>query len=80
MIAAILAAVAVMLFFAEVVNTFIKKHPTIQILALAFLLLIGVFLVAESLGKHIERGYIYFAMIFSLFVEALNIRLHRKHG
>jgi predicted tellurium resistance membrane protein TerC len=80
MIAAILAAVGVMLFFAEVVNTFIKKHPTIQILALAFLLLIGVFLVAESLGKHIERGYIYFAMIFSLFVEALNIRLHRKPG
>jgi len=79
MIAAIVAAVAVMMIFADAVSHFVKRHPTIQMLALSFLILIGVFLVAEALGKHIDRGYIYFAMAFSLGVELLNMRA-RKGG
>ncbi|EPR37502.1 Integral membrane protein TerC [Desulfovibrio sp. X2] len=78
MSAAIVAAVAVMLFFARVVSDFVSNHPTLQMLAFAFLLLVGVFLVAEGLGQHIDRAYIYFAMAFSLFVETLNIRMRRK--
>jgi predicted tellurium resistance membrane protein TerC len=77
MIAAVMAAVGVMLLFADAVSGFVKRQPTIQILALSFLILIGVFLVAESMGKHIDRGYIYFAMSFSLLVEILNLRMHR---
>lgn len=77
MIAAIVAAVGVMMVSAGVVATFIEKHPTIKMLALSFLLLIGVMLVAEGLGKHIDRGYIYFAMGFSLLVEMLNMRMRR---
>ena len=77
MIAAIVAAVVVMMLFAGAVGSFIERHPTIKILALSFLLLIGVMLVAEGLGKHIERGYIYFAMGFSLAVELLNMRARR---
>lgn len=80
MIAAVMAAVAVMLLFADAVSAFVKRQPTIQILALSFLILIGVFLVAESLGKHIDRGYIYFAMSFSLLVEILNLRLRKITG
>jgi len=74
MIAAVVAAVVVMMIFADPVSHFVKRHPTIQMLALSFLILIGVFLVAEGLGKHIDRGYIYFAMAFSLGVEILNMR------
>ena len=77
MIAAVVAAVAVMMIFAEPVSHFVKRHPTIQMLALSFLILIGVFLVAEGLGKHIDRGYIYFAMAFSLGVELLNMRARK---
>lgn len=77
MIAAIVLAVGVMMFFAGSVSRFIERHPTMKMLALAFLLLIGVVLVAEGLGKHFERGYIYFAMAFSLFVEMLNLRMRR---
>ena len=80
MIAAVMAAVAVMLLFADAVSAFVKRQPTIQILALSFLILIGVFLVAESLGKHIDRGYIYFAMSFSLLVDVLNLRLRKITG
>jgi len=69
--------VGVMLVFADAVSAFVKRQPTIQMLALSFLILIGVFLVAESLGKHIDRGYIYFAMSFSLLVEILNLRLRK---
>ncbi len=72
---AIVLAIGVMLVSAEAVHRFIERHPTVKMLALSFLLLIGVMLVAEGLGRHIERGYIYFAMGFSLFVEALNLRL-----
>jgi len=74
MIAAVVAAVVVMLIFAEAVSAFIERHPTMKMLALAFLLLIGVMLVAEGLHQHINRGYIYFAMAFSLGVEFLNMR------
>lgn len=78
MVAAIVLAVIVMLFFSGPVGRFVHKHPTVQMLAFSFLLLVGVFLVAEGLGRHIDRGYIYFAMAFSLFVELLNLRIRRK--
>jgi predicted tellurium resistance membrane protein TerC len=78
MIAAVVAAVGVMLVFAGAVSAFIERRPTMKMLALAFLMLIGVMLVADGLGRHIERGYIYFAMAFSLGVELLNLRSRRK--
>jgi len=78
MIAAVVAAVLVMMVFADPVSLFVKNHPSIQMMALSFLILIGVFLVAEGLGKHIDRGYIYFAMAFSLGVELLNLRERRS--
>ncbi len=74
MVAAIICAVMVMMVFADTVCDFVNRYPTIRMLALAFLMLVGVFLVAEGAGKHIERGYIYFAMAFSLGVEFLNLR------
>ncbi|MCE9614573.1 MAG: TerC family protein [Lentisphaerae bacterium] len=74
MIAAVIIAVVIMMLFAGAVSTFVERHPTIKMLALAFLMLIGVMLVAEGAGKHIERGYVYFAMAFSLGVEMLNIK------
>ncbi|WP_027189740.1 TerC family protein [Fundidesulfovibrio putealis] len=77
MIAAVVAAVIVMMIFADRISVFVKNHPTIQMLALSFLILIGVFLVAEALGKHIDRGYIYFAMAFSLGVELLNMKARK---
>jgi predicted tellurium resistance membrane protein TerC len=80
MIAAVILSVLAMMIFSGKVSTFIEKHPTIKMLALAFLLMIGVMLVADGLGHHIERGYIYFAMAFSLFVEMLNIKTRRAHG
>lgn len=78
MIVAVLLAVGVMLTFANQVSGFIEKHPTLKMLALSFLLLIGVMLVAEAIGTHFNKGYIYFAMAFSLFVEFLNIRAVHK--
>jgi len=77
MVAAVMAAVGVMMLFADAVSHFVAHHPTVQMLALSFLILIGVFLVAEGLGKHIDRGYIYFAMAFSLLVELLNMRARK---
>jgi len=74
MATAVLSAVAVMVWFINPVSNFIERHPTVKMLALAFLLLIGVILVAEGLGQHIPRGYIYFAMGFSIFVEMLNLK------
>jgi predicted tellurium resistance membrane protein TerC len=82
MSAAVLAAVAVMLWFITPVSRFIERHPTVKMLALAFLLLIGMVLVADGLHQHIPRGYIYFAMGFSVFVEMLNLKvrsLREKH-
>jgi predicted tellurium resistance membrane protein TerC len=78
MVVAVIAAVLVMLAFADSISRFIERHPTMKMLALSFLLLIGVMLVAEGCGKHIEKGYIYFAMGFSLVVELLNIRVHSR--
>jgi predicted tellurium resistance membrane protein TerC len=78
MVAAIVIAVAVMLFFAGPVSAFVSNHPTVQMLAFSFLLLVGIFLMAEGMHKHIDRGYIYFAMAFSLFVEFLNLRVKKK--
>jgi len=80
MVAAVVVAVAVMMVFADPVSHFVSRHPTVQMLALSFLILIGVFLVAEGLGRHIDRGYIYFAMGFSLLVELLNLRARKASG
>jgi predicted tellurium resistance membrane protein TerC len=80
MIAAVIVAVGVMYVAAGTVSSFIKRHPTTKMLALAFLMLIGVSLVADGMGFHIPRGYIYAAMGFSVCVEAINIMLGRKKG
>jgi predicted tellurium resistance membrane protein TerC len=77
---AIVLAVIVMLVFAAPIGNFVNQRPSMKILALAFLLLIGVFLVLDGLGQHIDKGYIYFAMAFSLGVELLNMRLRKKHA
>lgn len=74
MVAAIVIAVATMMIFATPVSEFVERHPSIKMLALSFLLLIGVLLVAEGMGAHLDRGYVYFAMGFSLVVELLNLR------
>jgi predicted tellurium resistance membrane protein TerC len=74
MITAMVLAMLVMLVSAGAVSGFVERHPSIKILALAFLLLIGVMLVAEGMGTHVAKGYVYFAMAFSLFVEMLNMR------
>lgn len=78
MIAAILFAVAFMMLASGFVSDFIERHPTIKILALSFLLLIGTSLVVEGFDGHIPKGYIYFAMAFSVFVEALNLKMRHK--
>jgi predicted tellurium resistance membrane protein TerC len=75
MIAAVVIAIGFMMLFAEPVSAFVERHPTVKMLALSFLLLIGMVLIAEGLDQHIPKGYIYFAMAFSVFVEALNLRL-----
>jgi predicted tellurium resistance membrane protein TerC len=77
MVAAVILSVAIMMFAAEPVSTFVGRHPTVKVLALSFLLLIGVSLVGEGLGMHIPKGYIYFAMGFSVFVEMINLRVRR---
>jgi predicted tellurium resistance membrane protein TerC len=78
MIAAIVIAVVIMMFASGGISRFVDRHPTVKILALSFLLLIGVTLVADSLGQHIAKGYIYFAMAFSFFVEMLNLRVRKR--
>jgi predicted tellurium resistance membrane protein TerC len=78
MVAAIVLAVGVMMISSGPISDFVHRHPTVKMLALSFLLLIGVTLVAEGLGQHIHKGYIYFAMAFSVFVETLNLRVRRK--
>jgi predicted tellurium resistance membrane protein TerC len=79
MIAAVVIAVAFMMFAAGPVSAFVDRHPTVKMLALSFLLLIGFTLIAESLDQHIPKGYIYFAMAFSVFVEMLNLRAKKVH-
>jgi predicted tellurium resistance membrane protein TerC len=75
MIAAVVCAVGFMMVFAGSISAFVERHPTIKMLALSFLLLIGVTLIAEGFDQHISKGYIYFAMAFSVFVEMLNLRM-----
>jgi predicted tellurium resistance membrane protein TerC len=77
MATAVVLAVGVMMFFAGVVSTFVERHPTIKVLALSFLLLIGVSLIADGLSFHIPKGYIYFAMAFSVFVEMINLKVRK---
>src|SRR5688572_28333759 len=78
MVAAVVIAVAIMMFAAGPVSNFVEAHPTVKVLALSFLLLIGCSLVAEGAGFHIPKGYIYFAMAFSVFVEMINLRVKKK--
>ena len=80
MVAAIVIAVIVMLVFAEPVSHFVSNNPTIKMLALSFMILIGVMLIAEGVGAHIDKGYVYFAMFFALMVELLNIALRKKEN
>jgi predicted tellurium resistance membrane protein TerC len=77
MVVAMIIAVGVMMVFAESISRFIAKHPTVKVLALSFLILIGVLLVAEGFGQHIDKGYIYFAMAFSMLIELINMRLRK---
>jgi len=78
MIAAIIIAVCTMLFASTAIAEFVERHPTVKMLALAFLLLIGLSLIAEGFGQHVPKGYIYFAMGFSVFVEMINLRVRSK--
>ena len=80
MVAAVVTAVAFMMIFARPVSDFVEQHPTVKMLALSFLILIGVSLVAESFDQHIPKGYIYFAMAFSVLVEMLNLRAKTKRA
>jgi predicted tellurium resistance membrane protein TerC len=78
MIVAVVVAVAVMMIFSGIISDFIQRHPTLKMLALSFLLLIGVNLIGEALGFHIPKGYTYFAMGFSLGVEMLNLWVGKR--
>jgi predicted tellurium resistance membrane protein TerC len=78
MIAAVIIAVAIMMFSAESISAFVNRHPTVKMLALSFLLLIGMSLIAEGFHFHIPKGYVYFAMGFSIFVEVMNLQLRKR--
>ena len=78
MVTAVVLAVGIMMFSAEPISAFVSRHPTVKMLALSFLLLIGVSLVGDGLGMHIPKGYIYFAMGFSVFVEMINLRVRKS--
>jgi predicted tellurium resistance membrane protein TerC len=80
MVAAVIVAVAFMMFFAGAISRFVDRHPTVKMLALSFLLMIGVMLIADGLGHHIPKGYVYFAMAFSVLVESLNLRAGARHA
>ncbi len=80
MVTAVVISIGVMLAFAGQISAFVERHPTVKMLALSFLLLIGVMLTADGLGQHIPKGYIYFAMAFSLGVEMLNLRMRKRKG
>lgn len=79
MILAVIVSLIVMLIFAGRIAAFIEKHPTLQVLALSFLILIGVMLIADGFHQHISKGYIYFAVAFSLVVEVINLRVRKTH-
>jgi predicted tellurium resistance membrane protein TerC len=78
MIAAVVASVGLMMLFASGIGRFVSDHPSIKMLALTFLVVVGVVLMAEGMGHHVPKGYIYFAMAFSLAVEMLNIRFRKR--
>ena len=78
MVTAIILAIVVMMIFAGRVSRFVDQHPPVKMLALSFLILIGVMLVAEGIGTHLNKGYIYFAMAFALVVELLNIKIRTR--
>ncbi|MGE5770039.1 MAG: TerC family protein [Betaproteobacteria bacterium] len=78
MIAAVVASVGLMMLFARPIGEFVSEHPTIKMLALSFLVVVGVVLIADGFGHHVPKGYIYFAMAFSVGVEMLNIRMRKK--
>jgi predicted tellurium resistance membrane protein TerC len=78
MVAAVVLSVAIMVFSAEAVSAFVSRHPTVKMLALSFLLLVGISLVGDGFGMHVPKGYIYFAMGFSVFVEMINLRIRRS--
>jgi len=78
MVSAVVVAVAIMMVAAEPISAFVNRHPTVKVLALSFLLLIGLSLVADGFGLHIPKGYIYFAMGFSIFVEMVNLRVRKS--
>jgi len=80
MVAAVVLAMLVMLIFANPVGNFVERHPSIKILALSFLILIGVLLVADGTGRHLEKGYVYFAMAFALGIELVNIRYRARQA
>ena len=78
MIAAVVASVAMMMVFAGAIGRFVSAHPTVKMLALSFLVVVGVVLIAEGFDHHVPKGYVYFAMAFSIGVEMLNIRMRRR--
>ncbi len=78
MVTAVVLSVAIMMVAAEPISAFVSQHPTVKVLALSFLLLIGMSLIGDGLGMHIPKGYIYFAMGFSVFVEMVNLRVRGK--
>jgi predicted tellurium resistance membrane protein TerC len=78
MIIAVIIAMCIMMLASGAISRFINNHPTLQMLALSFLILIGFMLILEAIGFHVPKGYIYFAVFFSLFVEALNMKLFKK--
>jgi predicted tellurium resistance membrane protein TerC len=78
MIAAVITSVILMMVFASPIGRFVSAHPTIKVLALSFLVVVGVVLIAEGFDSHVPKGYVYFAMAFSLGVEMLNIRMRKR--
>lgn len=80
MIAAVIISVVIMMISAGAISNFVHRHPTLKMLALSFLLLIGVSLIAEGFDQHIPKGYVYFAMAFSVLVEMLNLKMARRHS
>jgi len=80
MVIAIMLSVAVMMFAAKPIGDFVDAHPSVKVLALAFLVLVGTLLIAEGFGQHVDKGYVYGAMAFSVAVEALNIRMRKRRA
>jgi predicted tellurium resistance membrane protein TerC len=80
MVTAIVISIVFMLAFARPIGEFVERHPTVKVLALSFLLMIGLVLIADGFGLHIPKGYIYAAMAFSVFVELINLAIRRRHA